>query len=91
MLTHKQRILKAARGEMPDLLPYVPRLDLWYNANFHTHTLPGRHRGRAADEICRAEGWALHKVVPDFAHQPDPDAMLHRALGIYTLPPPCLR
>jgi corrinoid protein of di/trimethylamine methyltransferase len=85
MLTPKQRILKAARGEMPDLLPYVPRLDLWYNANFHTHTLPERHRGRVADEICRAEGWALHKVVPDFANQPDPDAMLHRALGIYTL------
>jgi corrinoid protein of di/trimethylamine methyltransferase len=84
-MTSKQRILKAARGDLPDLLPYVPRLDLWYNANSRAHTLPERHRGRGADEICRAEGWALHKVIPDFANQPGPDAMLHRALGIYTL------
>ena len=30
---HKAGILMAARGEMPGQLPYVPRFDLWYNAN----------------------------------------------------------
>ena len=28
MMTHKERVLMAARGEMPDALPYVPRFDL---------------------------------------------------------------
>ena len=81
MLTHKQRILTAARGEMPDILPYVPRIDLWYNANSRFGTLPAKHKGRTQDEISRAEGWALHKVVPEFLKIRKPEDTLHRALG----------
>jgi len=33
MMTHKQRMLMAVQGEMPDHIPYAPRIDLWYNAN----------------------------------------------------------
>jgi methanogenic corrinoid protein MtbC1 len=84
-MTHRERILKAIRGEMADRIPYVPRLDLWHNANALARTLPERHRGKGPDAICRDEGWALHKAVPDFANQPEPDAMLHRALGIFSL------
>jgi len=83
MTTHRQRILAAVRGEMPDRIPYVPRIDLWYNANSLNGTLPARHRGRSRDEIALAEGWALHKVVADHLRQPNPDAMLHRALGVH--------
>ena len=39
-MTHKERMLMAARGEMPDMLPYAPRFDLWYNANDYRNTLP---------------------------------------------------
>jgi methylmalonyl-CoA mutase cobalamin-binding domain/chain len=85
MLTHKERMLMAARGEMPDLLPYVPRIDLWYNANSVAGSLPERHRGRSQDEISRAEGWALHKLVPEFLKVRRPEDNLHRALGIYSL------
>jgi methanogenic corrinoid protein MtbC1 len=84
-MTHKDRIRMVIRGEMADRIPYVPRLDLWHNANALALTLPERHRGKGPDEICRDEGWALHKAVPDFANQPEPDAMLHRALGIFSL------
>lgn len=85
MLTHKQRILMAARGEMPDVLPYVPRIDLWYNANSAMGTLPPQHAGRTQDEISRAEGWALHKVVPEFLQVERPEDSIHRALGLYRL------
>lgn len=68
---------------MPDHLPYAPRIDLWFNANSLNGILPQRHRGRTRDEIALSEGWALHKVVADHLHQPDPDAMLHRALGVH--------
>jgi methylmalonyl-CoA mutase cobalamin-binding domain/chain len=85
MPTHKQRILAALKGEMPDTLPYVPRIDLWYNANVAFDTLPAQHKGRTQDEISRAQGWALHKIVPEFLKLDHPDDSLHRALGIYRL------
>jgi corrinoid protein of di/trimethylamine methyltransferase len=65
-MTHKERISMAVWGEMPDLIPYVPRIDIWYNANSVAGTLPKKHRGRMQDQISRAEGWALHKVVPEW-------------------------
>jgi len=84
-MTHRQRMLMAMRGEMPDILPYVPRIDLWYNANSAAGTLPKRHRGRTQDEISRAEGWALHKIVPEYLKVRRPEDSLHRAIGIYSL------
>ena len=85
MPTHKQRILTALKGEMPDTLPYVPRIDLWYNANLAFDTLPAQHKGRTQDEISRAQGWALHKIVPEFLKVDKPEDTLHRALGLYRL------
>ena len=84
-MTHKERILKAARGEMPDMLPYIPRIDLWYSANSRAGTLPGQHRGRTAYEISRAEGWGLMTASIDFTYQFLPEALLHRAIGAYAL------
>ncbi len=84
-MTHRERILMAARGATPDILPYVPRIDLWYNANSHFNTLPKQCRGRSQDEISRDRGWALHKVVPEFLDIAHPDDSLHRALGLYNL------
>jgi hypothetical protein len=75
----------AARGEMPAVLPYVPRFDLWYNANSYADTLPPEHKGRTADEIARAEGWALHKVIPELLKVETPEENLHRGLGLYSL------
>jgi len=85
MLSHKQRMLMAMRGETPDILPYVPRIDLWYNANSMAGTLPERHKGRTQDQISRAEGWALHKIVPEYLKIRKPEDTIHRAIGIYSL------
>lgn len=86
MTSHRQRILMAARGELPDRLPYAPRIDVWYNAHSLAGTLPERHKGRTPDEIARAEGWALHKVIPDFAHARRMEDTLHYwSLGVPSL------
>jgi corrinoid protein of di/trimethylamine methyltransferase len=85
VLTHKERLLMAARGEMPDILPFAPRIDLWYNANSLAGTLPMKHKGRSQDEISRAEGWALHKVVPEYLKVRRPEDNLHRAIGVFSL------
>ncbi len=84
-MTKKERILRVAKGEMVDKIPYVPRIDLWHNANVRSGTLPARHRGRSADEISRSEGWALHKIVPEFDKPAKPEDTLHRGIGLYRL------
>lgn len=86
MMNHKQRMLMAARGELPDTLPYAPRIDLWYNANSLAGTLPDRHKGHTQDEISRSEGWALHKIIPEFRSIRRPEDTLHYwALGVLSL------
>jgi corrinoid protein of di/trimethylamine methyltransferase len=85
VLTHKKRLLMVARGEMPDMLPFAPRIDLWYNANSMAGTLPVKHKRRSQDEISRAEGWALHKVVPEYLKVRKPGDNLHRPIGVFSL------
>ncbi len=84
-MTHKERMLMAARGEMPDVLPYVPRFDLWYNANKYRGTLPPQYKDMGPDDIARAEGWALHKVVPELLKVEREEDNLYRGLGLYGL------
>ena len=83
-MTHRERFIAAFKGETADILPYVPRIDLWYNANRYAGTLPDRHKGRTQDEISRAEGWALHKVLPDLVDIRNPEDVIHRGLGIFS-------
>ncbi|MGL4207764.1 MAG: cobalamin B12-binding domain-containing protein, partial [Candidatus Adiutrix sp.] len=76
-------IMAIAKGEMVEAWPYVPRIDLWHNANQRAGTLPPQHQGRSISEICLAEGWGAHHLVPSFLrHGQQP----HRALGLYNLP-----
>jgi corrinoid protein of di/trimethylamine methyltransferase len=84
-MTKKERVLAAMRGETPDMLPYTPRFDLWYNSNSYRGTLPKRHQGRTHDDIARAEGWALHKVIPELLEVVDPRENVTRGIGLYSL------
>jgi len=70
---------------MVDKIPYVPRIDLWYNANQRSGTLPERHKHRTADEIALAEGWALHKIVPEFLKPDRLEDIIHRGIGLVHL------
>jgi len=84
-MTHREKLLKVARGEMVDTLPWIPRIDLWHNANSLAGTLPQKYRGCSVEEIHRAEGWPLHKVVPEFLKPEKPEDIIHRAIGLYRL------
>ena len=85
MMTHRQRILKVARGAMVDKIPFVPRIDLWHNAHELAGTLPEIHKGRTVEEIHRAEGWPLHKMIPEYLKPEKPEDIIHRAIGLYRL------
>ena len=43
VMTWKERMLSAIRGEPTDRIPWVPRLDLWYRANRRAGTLPAQY------------------------------------------------
>ena len=84
--THKQRMMATIRGEMPDRIPYAPRLDLWFAANKKRGTLPRPYSGFVHyDQVSRAQGWGIVKVVLDYQGYGD-EAILDRALVIYRIP-----
>jgi len=82
-MTHKQRILRAMKGEMVDVIPFVPRLDLWWLSNLTKGTLPKKYEGMMPDDISRAEGWPLYHMVPNFADVASADDVLHRGIGLF--------
>ncbi len=86
MMTPKERMLKAARGEWADRLPWVPRIDLWYNSNSMRGTLPPPFKQDASlDEIADFLGGGYHKVVPEFLKVRTPEDNIDRGLGVYRL------
>jgi corrinoid protein of di/trimethylamine methyltransferase len=85
MMTHRERLLKIARGEQVDKIPFVPRIDLWHNAHELAGTLPEKYSGKSVEEIHRAEGWPLHKMIPEYLKPENPDDIIHRAIGLYRL------
>ena len=84
-MTHRERLLKVARGEMVDTIPWIPRIDLWHNAASLAGTLPEKYRQYSVEEIHRAEGWPLHKVIPEYLKPDKPEDIVHRAIGLYRL------
>src|SRR5512135_770168 len=84
--THRKRIFATIRGEMPDKIPYAPRLDLWFSANKKRGTLPDAYQGFGHyDQVSRDQDWAIAKVVLEYQGHGD-DAILDRALGFYRIP-----
>ena len=84
-MTHKECLLAACRGQLPDRIPWVPRLDLWYKAQVRAGTLPSPFAGMSLREITEAMGVDYHAVVPDFRDLRSPEDDVDRCLGIYRL------
>ena len=85
-MTHKERMLKAARGEWADQLPYAPRIDLWHNSNSMRGTLPPPFKQSATlDEIADYIGGGYHKIVPEFLNVSSSEDNIDRGIGVYRL------
>src|SRR5512133_2875883 len=52
-MTHRHRAIAAIRGEKPDRLPFVGRMDLWYAYNSNRGTLPSKYQGWSLWDIQR--------------------------------------
>ena len=86
-MTNKQRMMATIRGELPDVIPFAPRIDLWFGANKRRGTLPAPYKDcEHPDEISRDQGWAIHKIILEYQGH-GMDAILDRPLGVYRFPP----
>lgn len=56
MMSNQQRILAILAGKSPDRIPWVPRLQLWYDARVAGGSMPPRYRGLSLRELERAMG-----------------------------------
>ena len=65
-MTHKERFIKTVRGESTDALPFVPRLDIWYDANRAAGTLPEKYKHASLIELTDDLGLGFHSIVPRF-------------------------
>ena len=79
-------MLRVMRGEPDQGLLFVPRLDIWYNANKRRGTLPAELRALSLHGIAERLGVGFHSVVPDFVRTGDESDLHHRALGFYNHP-----
>jgi uroporphyrinogen-III decarboxylase len=55
-MTHKQRIIAAARKQPVDKLPFGARIDLWYNYHSAHGTLPEKYKGWSMVDVNRDLG-----------------------------------
>jgi uroporphyrinogen-III decarboxylase len=85
-MTHRERILAAIRGEIPDQLPWVPRLEFWYRARLRHGTLPSELRSLTLTQIADRLGVGCYDSIPDWTNIVSDTDMLDRTLGIYNLP-----
>jgi uroporphyrinogen-III decarboxylase len=85
-MTHRERILAAIRGEVPDQLPWVPRLEFWHRARLRQGTLPEELRGLTLPQVAEYLGVGCYDSIPDFTNIVAPTDMLDRTLGVYNLP-----
>jgi uroporphyrinogen-III decarboxylase len=85
-MTHRERILAAIRGETPDRLPWVPRLEFWHRVRLRQGTLPAGLQSLTLTELAERLGVGCYSSVPDFTDVADESAMLDRNLGLFHLP-----
>ena len=53
MITHCENLLPIINGETIERLPWVLRIDLWYNAQETRGTNPARFKGMVVEDIHR--------------------------------------
>ena len=82
-MTHKERILKTLRGEPTDVIPFIPRLDIWYNANSKNGGLPDRYKNATLRDITDDLDLGFHSVVPLFRDFENEHGDEDIGLGIY--------
>ena len=65
-LTTLQRVEAVLRGEKPDRLPFLDRLEVWHKAHQRAGTLPERYQTLSLTEVYRATGMGQQKFMAPY-------------------------
>lgn len=82
-MTIKERLLNAIKGNSVDELPFLPRLDIWYNANKFRGTLPKKYKNASLKEMTEDLGLGYHYIIPDYKAWDGADRDIDIGLGHY--------
>lgn len=82
-MTKKERLLKAIQGQPLDELPFLPRLDIWYNANKVRGTLPDKYKNATLKEMTEDLDLGYHYIIPDYKAWDGEDRDVDIGLGHY--------
>lgn len=85
LVTDRERVLHTIRGETPDRIPWIPRLDFWHRARLHQGNLPPALAGLSLAQIADRLGVGCYATIPDFTATGPGDDMIDRGLGLYRL------
>lgn len=55
-MTNRERLLAILAGQSPDAIPWIPRMEIWYEAHRRRGTLPAKYQGRSLRQIERDLG-----------------------------------
>jgi len=66
LMNHRQMILSTIKGEPTEYIPFIPRLDNWYNANKKNGTLPDKYKNATLREITDDLDLGYHSIIPAF-------------------------
>ena len=55
-MNNRERILAVLEGRAPDRIPWIPRLNLWYQAQLRRGSMPERYQGLSLREVERKLG-----------------------------------
>lgn len=71
MRYYKDMMLATLRRERIDQVSFVPRLDLWYNANKRVGTLPDKYKNASLINIVDDLDLGYYAIVPNFRNFKD--------------------
>jgi len=73
-MSNRERMLAIMAGRSPDRIPWIPRPEIWYEANRRRGTLPPEYMGWSLDEVRRDLGmgiWVNTSVYREKLHGVD--------------------
>jgi uroporphyrinogen-III decarboxylase len=82
-MTHRERVIAALRKQPADRLPYLIRMDQWYNWHLVHGTLPDKYKGWDAFRIIRDIGGGIHPHRYYRPGVPPPRAPRSQSRGLY--------
>ena len=65
--TMKERVLAVLDGRLPDRLPFIDRIEIWYKGMLAKGTMPQEYQGMSLNEVHRAVGIGREKFSIPYA------------------------